>query len=75
MRPEKKKALPAPADFAVIGVPEIWASLVIEAGFLSPQAMKEAKPTQLHQILNGLRKKNKLDIPALSLQEVEAWFT
>ncbi len=74
MRPEKKKALPAPADFAVIGVPEIWASQIIEAGFASPQAMKEAKPTQLHQILNGLRKKNKLDIPALSLQEVEAWF-
>ena len=36
--------------------------------------MLDAKPTQVHQRLNGFRKKNKLDIPALSLEEVSAWY-
>lgn len=74
MRPEKKKVVPIPADFVAIGIPETWAEHIIEAGYATPQALKEAKPTQVHQTLNGFRKKNKLDIPALSLQEVEAWF-
>ncbi|MBE0638239.1 MAG: lysine--tRNA ligase [Bacteroidales bacterium] len=74
MRPEKKKVVPIPADFVAIGIPEIWAEQIIEAGYPTPQALKDAKPTQVHQTLNGFRKKNKLDIPALSLQEVEAWF-
>jgi len=35
--------------------------------------LKETKPTQVHQTLNGFRKKNKLEIAALQLSEVEAW--
>jgi hypothetical protein len=33
-----------------------------------------AKPTSVHQQLNGYRKKNKLEIEALQLDEVQAWF-
>ena len=33
-----------------------------------------SKPTQVHQRLNGFRKKNKLDIAALQLDDVTAWF-
>jgi len=74
MRPEKKKSLPTSADFVAIGVPEVWANHMIQAGYANPQALKDAKPTQVHQTLNGYRKKNKLEIPALGLQEVESWF-
>jgi lysyl-tRNA synthetase class 2 len=35
--------------------------------------MRKAKDTQIHQKLNGLRKKKKLDIPALSLEDVQGW--
>lgn len=74
MRPEKKKTLPTAADFVAIGVPETWANHMIQAGYANPQALKDSKPTQIHQTLNGYRKKNKLEIPALSLHDVEAWF-
>lgn len=74
MRPEQKKSVPVPDDFIAIGIPAEWAEHVIQAGFATPQDVRKAKPTQVHQALNVYRKKNKLDIPALSLQEVELWF-
>jgi len=74
MKPEPKKVLPKPEDFVAIGVPEVWASHIINAGFSSVKELKEQKATKVHQLLNGYRKKNKLDIPALQLEEVETWF-
>ncbi|HPE34372.1 MAG TPA: lysine--tRNA ligase [Bacteroidales bacterium] len=74
MRPEKKKVMPTKADFVAAGIPEPWAEYVVSAGYTTPQSLFETRPTQVHQMLNGFRKKNKLDIPALSLQEVESWF-
>jgi lysyl-tRNA synthetase, class II len=73
MRPEKKAKVATAEDFVAIGVPTEWAEHVIKAGYTTPEKLKEAKPTQVHQALNGYRKKNKLDIKALSLEEVQAW--
>ncbi|MCQ2375955.1 MAG: lysine--tRNA ligase [Salinivirgaceae bacterium] len=73
MKPEKKAKVVTPADFIEIGVPEVWAEHVIAAGYASVEKLREAKATQIHQQLNGYRKKNKLDIPALMLDEVEKW--
>lgn len=74
MRPKKQEPAPSPEDFKKIGVPEEWAEHVIKAGYNSPEEMKNEKPTQVHQKLNGYRKKNKLQMPALQLEEVEKWF-
>ncbi|MDD4848108.1 MAG: lysine--tRNA ligase [Bacteroidales bacterium] len=74
MRPERKKAEPKPEDFVKIGVPEIWVSTIIQAGFPTVQQLLDKKPTQVHQQLNGFRKKNKLEIPALLLEDVEKWW-
>lgn len=73
MRPEKKKAVPQPEDFVELGVPKEWAPHVMQAGYPAPEELKKAKPTQIQQKLNGYRKKNKLDIPALSLEQVSEW--
>jgi lysyl-tRNA synthetase class 2 len=54
-------------------VPEVWAEHLIKAGYTSVAKLKEEKATQIHQNLNGFRKKNKLEIPALQLNEVEKW--
>lgn len=43
------------------------------AGFDTPEAIREAKPAALREKLNGFRKKNKLDLPALQLEDVESW--
>ena len=74
MRPEKVKKEDTASDFVKAGLPTEWAEYVIPAGFTSVKALKESKPTVVHQKLNGYRKKNKLDIPALQLAEVENWF-
>jgi len=74
MKPEPKKVLPKPEDFISIGMPAEWAEIVIDAGFNSPAELQETKATKVHQILNGFRKKNKLSMDALSLQDVENWY-
>ena len=74
MRPEKFEPVVKASDFEAIGVSSSWSSIVIEAGFESPESLKKQKSTKVHQVLNGYRKKNKLDIPALKLEEVEAWY-
>lgn len=73
MKPEQLTAAPKDENWAEIGVPEAWVALAQEA-FGNISTMRSLKPTQVHQQLNGLRKKKKLDIPALQLAEVEAWF-
>ena len=74
MKPEKKAQTVTPDDFVAIGVPAKWAEVVIKAGFNSVENLRNCKPTQVHQQLNGYRKKNKLEIPALSLDDVQKWF-
>ena len=73
MRPEKFQSGPNIHDFIALGIPELWAEHVIKAGYDSIEKLKDSKPTAIHQQLNGYRKKNKLDIPAIQLEEVIAW--
>jgi lysyl-tRNA synthetase class 2 len=75
MRPESFETSGGNADFSSLGVPEAWAEHLVAAGFTTPGDVLGAKPTQVHQRLNGYRKKNKLDVPALSLKEVTAWYS
>jgi lysyl-tRNA synthetase class 2 len=74
MRPEKFQTGPDLKAFQSIGVPGTWAEHMTKAGFASVDELLEAKPTAVHQKLNGYRKKNKLEIPALLIEEVEAWY-
>ncbi len=74
MRPESFDTSGGDADFSTLGVPSDWSEHLVAAGFSAPADVLAAKPTQVHQRLNGFRKKNKLDVPALSLDEVTAWF-
>jgi lysyl-tRNA synthetase class 2 len=73
MRPEPKKKVITPKDFIAVGVSEDWAEHVMAAGFAAPSALKDAKPTAIQQKLNGYRKKNKLDIPAITPDVIEGW--
>ncbi len=75
MRPEKFETGPDPAAFVALGVPQEWAEHVIRAGYDSVEKLQEAKPTVVHQNLNQYRKKNKLEIPAVQLDDVNAWIS
>ena len=74
MRPEKFDTVASPKDFEAIGVPAEWSVHIAQAGYHPVEALQANKPAALHQKLNGYRKKNKLDVPALALDVVESWF-
>lgn len=74
MRPEKKAEVSSDADFEAIGVPTEWIPVIRKAGFQTVDALKAANPNKLLNDLGGLRKKMKLTMPALKLEEIKAWF-
>ncbi len=73
MRPEKVKKVATPGDFIAIGVPQVWAEVLVSNGYTSVEMLLSEKPAALREKLNGIRKKNKLETPALQLEDVEAW--
>ena len=46
---------------------------MVKAGYDSMEKLRETKPTVIHQTLNGYRKKNKLEIAALQLDDINKW--
>ena len=73
MRPEKFQTGPDVKVYEAAGIAPEWIEHVIKAGYDSIEKLKEAKLTAVHQTLNGYRKKNKLDIPAIQLSDIESW--
>ncbi|MDZ7737518.1 MAG: lysine--tRNA ligase [Bacteroidales bacterium] len=76
MRPEAggKPAADSPQKFTKLGVPEEWIEPLIALGYDTVEKLKEVeKPGKLANDLNGYKKKNKLDLPGLSPEQVAEW--
>ena len=74
MRPEKVLPRDKKEVFASVGIPEEWVPVLHKAGYLTLAAVKaEEKPGRLLQQLMDLKKKYKLELPAITLDEVTAW--
>lgn len=73
MRPEIQKREVGAPDFIKVGIPPIWAEHMLPMGFSSPEQLLETKVAVIHQKLNGYRKKNKLEIPAVQLEDINNW--
>jgi lysyl-tRNA synthetase class 2 len=73
MRPEKREVRSADEEFQALGVPEQWIPWLRKAGLNVAESLLKADPNKLVNDLNGLRKKNKLDLPALNKEDVEVW--
>lgn len=73
MRPEKKAPVTTDQDFTDAGVPAEWVPWIRKAGINTLEDLNEANPNKLANDLNGLRKKNKLDIPAVNGEVVKGW--
>ncbi len=73
MRPEKIQADATDEDFMQIGIQKEWITAIRKKGFTTVEELKQANPNKLFNDLNGLRKKLKLDIPALKIEEVKGW--
>ncbi len=73
MRPEKIQTDATDEDFMQIGIQKEWIVAIRKKGFTTVEELKQANPNKLFNDLNGLRKKLKLDIPALKIEEVKGW--
>ena len=73
MKPQINKPISKRSDFLTIGVNEDWIDIVMEI-YVDTESLLSNKPTQVHQKLNGFRKKNKLNLDALQLENVAEWF-
>lgn len=73
MRPEKTIKKDPVNKYTEIGVPEEWVPVVQKAGYNMVEDMKEVNPQKLHQDVSGINKKYKLELPALSVNDVNGW--
>jgi len=73
MKPEISNEKHKKEDFLNLGIEEHWVEHVMEI-YLNVDNLLSNKTTQVHQKLNGYRKKQKLNINALQLEEVSKWF-
>ena len=73
MKPEKKAVVTSDEEFVNHGVASEWVPMLRKAGINTLAQLKEANPNKLYNDLNGLRKKNKLDIPPVQKEAVESW--
>ena len=75
MKPEVWETGPNVNSFKNMGIPEKWIEHIFNAGYCSVETLLDSKPTVIHQTLNGYRKKHKLDLPALQLEEIKKWLS
>ena len=73
MKPEKKAVVATTEEYVAIGIPEEWVPVVQKAGFMTIEALKEAKAGKFFNDICGLKKKMKLDIKNPSMEDVAAW--
>lgn len=73
MKPEVQQAISSDDDFASKGIPTEWIEMLKKAGVGTMENLKSANINKLFNDLNGLRKKNKLPIPALKIEELKSW--
>jgi lysyl-tRNA synthetase class 2 len=73
MRPEKRLKADDDEDFKAAGVPESWIPWIRKAGYTTLDALKKANANKLANDLNGMRKKNKLEIPPITPDIISPW--
>jgi len=73
MRPEKRVRIDEDADFEALGVPAEWIPWIRKAGYNTVEGLKKANANKLANDLNGIRKKNRLEIPALTGDIISTW--
>ena len=73
MRPEKKPETSSDKDFMERGVPEVWVPVLRKLNINTIDQLKAANPNKLLNDLGGMRKKLKMDVPAVPLDVIKSW--
>lgn len=76
MRPIKITPRDKVESFTSIGVPEEWVPVLYKIGCMTVEQLKSTdKPGRLFQQLQDVRKKYKLDLISLTLEDVSSWLS
>jgi lysyl-tRNA synthetase class 2 len=79
MKQEAQARVPAsskPEEYTALGIPAEWVEPLQALGYTNVEKIKEVeRPGKLHQEMMGYRKKNKLDIPTVKVEQVSEWIT
>ncbi|MDR2980518.1 MAG: lysine--tRNA ligase [Bacteroidales bacterium] len=73
MRPIKKAEASTDEEFKAIGIPEVWIQALRKLNIQTLLTLKEANPNKLLNDLGGMRKKLKMNVPAVQLEEIKEW--
>ncbi|MBR1644571.1 MAG: lysine--tRNA ligase [Bacteroidales bacterium] len=73
MRPERKPTTASDEEFVAQGVDKAWVAVLRKAGINTIAQLREANPNKLFNDLNGIRKKQKLELPPVKKEDVERW--
>jgi lysyl-tRNA synthetase, class II len=74
MKPEKINMNDAPEKYLEAGIPQEWVEPLQKMGYKTVAKLKEVdKHTKLHQEICGFNKKNKLELPNPTQDEVKTW--
>ncbi len=73
MRPEGPSILETKHDNALQGVDAPWNDVLTKMGITTKEQLKAQNPNKLFNDLGGMRKKLKLDVPAVTLDKVKEW--
>ncbi len=75
MRPEKHAAAQGNAPQSLSMVPHPWNELLAKMGIDSVEKLRESNPNKLFNDLGGMRKKNKIQEPIPTVDEIRAWIS
>ncbi|MDL2213637.1 lysine--tRNA ligase [Bacteroides sp. OttesenSCG-928-N06] len=73
MRPEKTIKKDPVAKYTELGISEDWVPVIQKAGYNLVEEMKDVNPQKLHQDISGIKKKYKLEIENVSVNDVANW--
>ena len=59
--------------FEGLDIPEHWATVLQKLNINNADQLKAANLNKLFNDMNGLRKKMKLDVAALKMEDLQAW--
>ncbi len=72
--PTKALVISDSKEYTALGIPEEWVEPLQKLGCTTIDKLKAVeKPGKLHQEMMGYRKKNKLEIGTVTLEEVSGW--
>jgi len=74
--PAKAQAMSIAEEYTAIGVPAEWVEPLQKLGYTTIDKIKTLeKPGKLHQEMMGFRKKNKLEVGTVTMEQVSSWIS